>query len=463
MAEIVKTKALDGDGHEHVRPALFIDERLLDYVYVWSCSLGDYDTAYTYLSQLNRFIEYLINRSSQPFIKEAALKFWEKVSNKDLKDWQRIRMRANQLNKKKASFDTVRAEARTVLRFMSWVHDQGVSLLFEPKKKVILEKAQAEDGILRGIDTERREKEVIDYDLIEVPDPIKERSQSEDIEEEDLEIFVDDTLPNDHGWLPIDQFLITVDAFSDPVYEAMSYSAFHTGVRNFELMGFPTVTAGREFVCNPRELQKKLRNGEKEMLLRIPKGKGGNARTIPIDIESWLWIMSIWWPVREERKRKLMDKTGIELGIDQLWISKSLVPLYCNPLDDSDHKTAKDALSSAFYWISSNKANLNSTSVLHGFKANFYKLRHTFATLYVYEVMRENEIFDGGYWITNLSLRNDLMNRMGHKILKTTFEHYVEEAVILHSNTEGKGGVWYPAMNYIQHLEERSRLMSNAH
>lgn len=453
MVNIIKTVALDHDDEEHVRPALFIDEKLLDYVYIWSCTHADYDTASTYISHLYRFVNYLLNRTKRPFTEDRAFDFWTMVTNDDIKAWQRARMRDNQLNRKAANYHTVKKEAHTVVRFLHWVHGQGVSMLFNPITKTILERSQAEDDLLTGINTEAKEKKIVDYIDVDIPETIVERVEDDgDIDEEDLIIYIDDALSNDFGWLPIDQFTKVIDMFPDPVYKAMSCAGLHTGLRNFELMGIPTVTPGRTFVCNPRELREKLRNNETELSLKIPKGKGDSARTIPIDTETWLEIMSYWWPIREERKRRLKDKHGIDLRIDQLWISKSLVPLYCDPQNDSTHKKAKDALGKAFYWISLNENNPNRSAALYSFKANYYKLRHTYATLYVYEIMAEKNDFDGGHWVTNMWLRNDLMKRMGHKVLKTTFEHYVECAVLLHTNKEGRKA-FYPGKDYLQHLK----------
>lgn len=465
MIEIITLKASDEDGEIHIRPALFINEKLLDYVYVWSCTLKSFDTAYTYVSHLRRFARYLLTRTKQPFTEEGLYEFWSKVTAGDIKGWQRRRFEAHQNDRKKADYDTVRNEARTLVLFMDWLIQQGVALLYEPKHRVVQPKPVDKDDMLAGINTETTEREVIDYSDIEVSDPVVERNEDDDVDEEDLRIFVDDTLPNDRGWLTEDQFAEIISAFSDPVYKAMTYAGFHTGVRNFELMGFPTFNAGRDFVCNPRELRAKLRNGEETMHLRIPKGKGGEPRTIPIETEDWLDIMSLWWPIREERKRQLMDKKGIKLRHDQLWISKSLVPLYCDPNNDTNHKTAKAALCAAFYWISGNKANPNRLAVKHGFSANYYKLRHTFATLWVYEVMRNADEgrgnWDGSYWLAETSLKNDLRKRMGHKILKTTFEHYVEDAVIIHGATSGKQEVWYPGKGYLDHLKNVSAQQKN--
>ena len=456
MLEIIQTTAKDHDGIEYVRPGLFYDEKLLDLPYVWASRYPKYSTSEEYLKILRRFINYLFERPIGAFDIEKIFSFWTYVTAGDIRTWQQARAQERQATGRGASWDTVKGEAEIVAQFFGWAKEQGVPLLYSPKTQVVLQRSQAEDDLLKGMAAKRREKKVYDYEDINIPKPIDLDAKG-DIDDEDLYLFVAEELPNDSPVFSTSQLIKVVDLFFDPVYKAITYAGYHTGLRNHEALGIPTITAGLGFVCDPASLRKKLRDGKKEMILNV-EGKSKDPRKIPFEIKTWLEIMAYWWPIREQRKRKYKEETGKDLPAKVLWISKDLKPLYCDPENEPAHKGPKSSLQKAFYYVGNDKRNSKCTALQYGFRANYYKLRHTFATRFVYEAMTKTKDYKADNWISDIHLRNQLMKRMGHRVLSTTFENYVHEAALLHLEAQGKSATWFPERDFIDHLNNISKV-----
>ena len=389
----------------------------------------------------------MFSRPIKPFDEEGILVFWLYVTVDDIMAWQQSRMDERMASGKGAQWETVVREAEIVTQFLHFVSKSGERMLFNPRTRTVLTRAEAEDSMLKGMVAARKEKEVIDYEDIRIPRPIV---VEEDTDDEDLYPDNDQSLPNNFGYLPAYQIDLALELFADPVYVAISLVGQHTGLRNFEALGIPVMTAGRDFVSSPNMLRKMLRKGQKEMILNV-KGKGSNTREVPFDIETWLGIMEFWWPEFQRRKVLYTQTTGKDLPAKVLWINKQLKPLYCDPDNKSLHKDQLESLQKAFDYISQKKKGC--TVNAYGFKINYYKFRHTFATLFVYDAMKEKDNWDGAHWVRDLSIRNDLRKRMGHKLLSTTFEHYVESAIFLHLQEKGDAKRWFPdAMSHLDKI-----------
>jgi len=430
MFDIIKTNAIDHDSVQHIRPALVYTPamRILDYPYVWVCTFLEFSTADSYLHILRRLLMYLAERPVKPFDAEGLCKFWRYVTAGDIRAWQQFRLKTRRVKKGSASWETVTREAEIVVQFLHYVSKLGVTMLYSPTEKTVLTRTQAEDCMLKGIVDVRKAKKVLDYKDIRVAQPDYE-TEDYDVDEEESQL--DPSTNFDH--LLDHQIDLACSKFHDKVFEVITLAGLHTGLRNFEILGIPFRTAKGEFTSDPVALAKKLKAGKKTMELTI-KGKGSKTRTIPVCVETWMGIMKLWWPIYKVRK-KMFQKTGKELPLQVLWITKDLTPLYCDPNSKSTHEKPLEKMRKAFQYVSHIKDGC--TEKAYGFKFNYYKLRHTFATIYVYEVMKAKNNWDGAHWIAELSIKKDLMERMGHKILSTTFNHYVTCAVLLRSQELG--------------------------
>jgi hypothetical protein len=450
MFEIITTRATDTDGVKYTRPALvYIYKSLakvLDYPYVWACKFAEFNTAVEYLKILRRFVSYLLLRPSNHFDENGILDFWLYVTAGDIKAWQQSRTDELMASGKGAKWDTIVREAQIVTQFLHFVSKSGERMLYNPRTKTILARAVAEDSMLKGMVESRKEKEVIDYEDIRIPRPV---AGEEDADCNDLYPDDDTSLQNNFGYLPAFQIDLAMELFADPVYVAISFAGQHTGLRNFEVLGIPVMTAGHGFVSSPIMLRSKLRKGQEEMILNVT-GKGSNTRPIPFDVETWLAIMEFWWPEFEKRKKRYKETTGKELPANVLWITKGLKPLYCDPKNKPSHKVPLERLHSAFRYISQEKKVC--TKDAYGFKINYYKFRHTFATLYYYDAMKSADDWDGARWLKDISIREDLRKRMGHKLLTTTIENYVESAIFLHLQEKGNAKHWFP--DTMAHLDK---------
>lgn len=109
-----------------------------------------------------------------------------------------------------------------------------------------------------------------------------------------------------------------------------------------------------------------------------------------------------------------------------------------------------DSLQYAFYYIS--KTMKGGTEDTHGFSINYYKFRHTFATLFFYDAMEKADNWDGARWLSDMSIRNELRKRMGHSLLSTTIQNYVESAIFLHIQKNGDSKRWFP--DAMAHLDK---------
>jgi hypothetical protein len=446
MFKIITTEAPDHDGVNYTRPTLQYKGKVLDYPYVWACSFEEFNTSEEYLKILRRFAFYLLKRTINPFDENGIADFWLYVTAGDIKNWQQARMETLRTSKKGAKWNTVVREAEIVTQFLHFVSGRGESMNFRPNTKTILNRAEAEDSILSGMMPARKKKDVVDYKDIRIPRPIV---SEEDAESDDQYLDNDQLLENNFGYLPSFQIDLAIELFPDPVYVAISLAGQHTGLRDFEVLGIPVMTAGRTFVSSPIMLRRKLRSGHMEMILSV-KGKGSEPRNVPFDIETWLGIMDFWWPEFQDRKRRYKETTGTDLPASVLWITKQLEPIYCKPDNKPSHKGPLGKLQKAFYYISKKKRYC--TENAYGFRINYYKFRHTFATLFVYDAMEKSNDWDGARWVNDLAIREDLRKRMGHKLLSTTFRNYVESAIFLHHQRKGESKRWFP--DVMVHLEK---------
>lgn len=448
MFTIITTKATDADDVKYTRPALIYkkNSKVMDYPYIWACTFAEFNTAEEYLKILRRFANYLLTRANQPFDEKAILDFWLYATAGDIRSWQQLRVDNITLTKKGAKWETIEREAEIVTQFMLYVSKCGERMLFNPRSKTILSRTNAENSMLKGMVASRKQKDVAEYEDIRIPRPIVD---AEDTDYDD--IFPEEAmqLPNNFGYLPAFQIDMALGLFSDPVYVAISLAGLHTGLRNFEALGIPAMTAGLGFVSSPGMLRKKLRGGHVEMNLNV-KGKGSKTRSVPIDIETWLGIMEFWWPEYESRKRQYKEKTGKDLPARVLWITKQLEPLYCDPENKTLHKIPLDRMQKAFYYIS--KKMKGCTEYTHGFSFNYYKFRHTFATLFFYDAMEKADNLDGARWLSDMSIRNELRERMGHSLLSTTIQNYVESAIFLHLQKTVDAKRWFP--DAMAHLDK---------
>ena len=453
MFEIITTHATNHEGVKYTRPALVYKpkSKVLDHPYVWACKFAEFNTSEEYLKILRRFVVYLMTRPCNPFDEKGILDFWRFVTAGDIQVWQQSRMEEAMANGKGDKWDTIAREAKIVTQFLYSVSNAGESMIFHPRTKTILSRAEAENSVHEG----RGKKVAVDYEDIQIPRPI---ISVEDVDHDDLYPDDDQSLPNNFGYLPSFQIVLAMELFADPVYEAISLAGYHTGLRNFEALAIPVMTAGRTFVSSPTMLKNKLREGHTEMILKV-KGKGSKPRKVPFDIATWLGIMEIWWPEFQDRKRRYKETTGKDLPAKVLWINKQLKPLYCDPDDKTSHKSSLSCLQKAYYYISKTKNGC--TEITSGFRINFYKFRHTFATLFIYDAMKKSNDWDGARWLMDMSIRDELRERMGHKLLSTTFKHYVDSAIFLHLHETGNAKRWFP--DPMAHLERvnRSRALRN--
>jgi len=452
MFKIVKTTTVGPNSVRYVRPALVYEplEKVLTYPYVWACNAVEYSTAEERLKVLRRFATYLMQRPTRAFDEGGILEFWQYVTAGDIQAWQQARNDERLATGKGARWDTIQREAELVVQFLKYVADSGVTLNFEPTTKIVLTNAQANDSMLKGMVDRRKEREVVDYKDIRIPRP--EVGDEYDVDDyPDSSIELDPAINFDY--LPMEQLRVVLELFPDKVYEAITLTGLHTGMRNFEILGIPVMTADRGFVSSPEMLRKKLREGCKEMYLRV-EGKGSKTRTVPFDIASWLLIMEVWWPEYQHRRRRFREVTGTDLPGRELWITKDLEQLYCDPRMKSMHKERKSKLTKAFYYISGHKGNPRRTELVYGFSANYYKIRHTFATRFFYDAMSKTGNWNGDHWIRDMSIRNELRERMGHKSLLTTLEHYIETAIQWHERETPGSGRWHP--NIAEYLDKRA-------
>ena len=453
MLKIITTEAKDHDGLKHTRPTLVYEGkvlRVLDYPYVWACSFVEFNTSEEYTKILRRFAIFMLRRPVKPFDEDTILDFWLYVTAGDIKAWQQFRVDERIISGKGAQWDTIVREAEIVTQFLYFVSKSGERMLFNPRAKAALTRAVAEDSMLRGMVAARKVTEVIDYEDIRIPLPVAgERDASDD------DLYHDDypILQNNFGYLPSFQIDLAMELFVDPLYVAISLAGMHTGLRDFEVLGIPVMTAGLKFASSPSMLRNMLRKGQDEMMLEV-RGKGSKIREVPFDVRTWLSIMEFWWPEFDRRKRHYKETTGKDLPAKVLWINKQLQPIYCDPESKPSHKKSLEKLQKAFYYISRKKKGC--TEKAYGFRINYYKFRHTFATLFVYEAMKKANDWNGARWVSDLSIRNDLRKRMGHKLLSTTFENYVESAIFLHCQENGEAKRWFP--DAMAHLDKLIKL-----
>ena len=453
MFKIVDIEARDSDNIRHLRPGIVYEplERVLDLPYAWVCSIGEYRSAETYAGIIRRFINYLLSRPIDPFDEKIIQNFWTYVTASDIRKWQQYRRDKLLTNKKGASHETIKKEAETLVQFLLYAHESGEKMLYNPKIKNVIIKTRFQDDFLEGIRSPTKERQKIDYSDIHLPEEID--TESNDDLQEDF-----DYLPNNYSYLPPHQINLALELFKDEVYQCISLAALHTGLRNFELLGIPVMTAGLGFVCNPIQLKARLDRGETTQILNV-KGKGSKIREdgIPFDIETWLEIMNIWWPVYNFRKNQYEANHG-ELNPNVLWITKSLTPLYCPPNDKSKHKKPLSILGRAFNYVSSDQRNENNTSLSYGFRFNYYKFRHTFATSFCYEAMNTADNWDSEYWFKDITLRNELRKRMGHAKFGTTISNYISSAIEAHHLICGGDTRLHPPIG--NHLAQVARNVS---
>jgi len=130
--------------------------------------------------------------------------------------------------------------------------------------------------------------------------------------------------------------------------------------------------------------------------------------------------MEVWEPFRDARK-KLYKKNhgGKEPGLEILWFDKRGDPIYCPPGNTRLHAKPSRKLDSAFRHVSRKLRDKL------GCKVTYYCWRATYATNFVIEIIRAHPERSDADLLNDLSARQDLANKMGHKDEKTTWRHYI--------------------------------------
>lgn len=444
--QIEKIDARFEDAH-FVRPLLVYEpwKYLLDWPQEWVIEeFQEYKTSLTNVEKLQSFANYLATRAVGKFGEEKKLvRFWEYVMISDLDAWVTYRVEKKFREKRVSPKpSTVNSDAKVITRFMDWIKKKQVVCRWDGGKKAVL-RAEKAEHMLKGM-VAPKFKETSSYrpgvsQMRDSNDPRQHRVSPSAISKK--------SQSSTNEYLANDNVKIMINHFPDEVFKFISCTTYITGLRDFEVLSVPRLREDCLFTAVPSEIRKLIAGGDENLVLQVT-GKGKKKRPVKFAAKAWCQIMTKWMPIFEARAKLYKEKYKEDVPLEILWLNKIGDPIFADPLDDTTHKNETKKLINAVAYIARDeRCKGGILEPLFGHKLDFYCLRHSFATNRVLKIMEETENDKEGnvvnkkmpdYYILNASLRRDLADQMGHDEITTTFAHYVDNAVIIKRNRDGK-------------------------
>lgn len=441
---MIKLITIDGEykGVPLYHPGLVYEptERVMNMATLWASTIRNSGTAKKYLKSVQAFCRHYERRiGDKEKAAEILPQFERYVHRDDIKLWMADRVkRRNQEGVEAPKDSTIEGEAVDVGRFLDWAKTElrksDIDIPYvESEKKVKVIHLKKDKNFLAGVkDTIKVEQADHGLHISGKPTPgIRPKVMAKRIQK------------NGHAYLTDNEVRIFLTSFPDPVWTFAGLTAYHTGLRTHEVLAVPRFAPYKEkgdfFTADPTLLRQLKAKGKKEIKLEV-YGKGEKVRDVIFDIEEWLYIMELYEPYYQERKKIFEAKAGRKLEHHELWLSKpskkaKKMVQYCLPGDQAHYDKYLQPLRSAVGYVK-DKYNLVEE---FGHQVDFYCLRHTYATNVISKAfkkhpdLREKAERNPDLLLKDIRIRTFLEQQLGHEDFETTLKHYIDNVVATQS------------------------------
>ncbi|MGK0159405.1 site-specific integrase [Pseudomonas mosselii] len=357
-------------------------------LFLYSTTRASKKTSSKYAGIISMFYRYLSRTDEFKGIHPSQYHLFTR--NKHVKRWQGSR-EMERVAKGSASptTQTIFQDAKLLMNYFRWLGDAGFNPGIEVKLKTWIppyksSRYQAYISL--------KAKNVIDTTSIEVLD--KESRQS--------------TI---RTLITPQEITQLAESYSDPVYAAMLIFAVATAMRPMDLCRFPYYGTGVNAHIGPHD---SMEFNEPSVSYTIFNSKGKKTRTIQIHKDALRDVEEMYIkPLYAARAKKYKEHYGERPPLSILFLTKDGHPV----TPDSIAQRTTAAKKKARERNPNLRANLK-----------FYDARDWWPTQFLIRNFGEEIHNDGIY---NLSVAQLLQDQMGHKFLRTTFEHYVDLARII--------------------------------
>ncbi|WP_010212479.1 site-specific integrase [Pseudomonas sp. R81] len=354
-------------------------------IFLYSKTRASKKTSSRYASIISMFYRYLSTTDDLKLIHPSQYHLF--AQNKHVKRWQGDReIKRVKAASSSPSTETIFDEAKLLMNYFRWLGDAG----FNPGIKVKLKtwippyKSSRYQAYIS-----LKAKDVIDTTSIEVLD--KESRQSA------IRTLI---TPQEINQL--------ADSYTDPVYAAMLIFAVATAMRPMDLCRFPYYGNDKNSHIGPYS---SMQFSEPNVSYTVFKSKRNKMRTILIHKDALRDVEDMYIkPLYAARAKKYEENYGEKPPLSILFLTKDGHPV----TPDSIAQRTTAAKKKARERNPNLRANLK-----------FYDARDWWPTQYLIRNFGE-EIHNEG--IYNLAVAQVLQDQMGHKFLRTTFDHYIDMA-----------------------------------
>ncbi|ORL48573.1 hypothetical protein, partial [Pseudomonas putida] len=357
-------------------------------LFLYSTTRASKKTSSRYASIISMFYRYL--SSTDDFEATHPSQYHLFARNKHVKRWQTKReMERVAKGSPSPTTETIFNDAKLLMNYFRWLGDAGFSPGIEVKLKSWIppyksSRYQAYVAL--------KATNVIDTTSIEVLDKESRHSTIRTL-------------------ITPQEITQLAESYSDPVYAAMLIFAVATAMRPMDLCRFPYYGTGVNAHIGPHN---SMEFNEPTVNYTIFNSKRKKTREILIHKDALRDIQEMYIePLYAARAKKYREHYGEKPPLSILFLTKDGHPV----TPDSIAQRTTAAKKKARERNPSLRANLK-----------FYDARDWWPTQYLIRNFGE-EIFSGE--IYNLAVAQVLQNQMGHKFLRTTFEHYVDLARVI--------------------------------
>lgn len=345
-------------------------------------------TSSRFASVISMFYRYL--STTDDFREIHPSQYHLFARNKHVKRWQSSRETERVANDSASpTTETIFGEAKLLMNYFRWLGDAGFNPGIEVKLKTWIppyknSRYQAYISL--------KAKNVIDTTSIDVLD--KESRQST------IRALI---TPQEINQL--------ATSYSDPVYAAMLLFAVATAMRPMDLCRFPYYGNHENAHIGPFS---SMQFNEPNVNYTIYNSKGKKTRTILVHRDALRDVEEMYIkPLYAARAKKYEKNYGVKPPLSLLFLTKDGHPV--TPDTIAQRTTA-----------AKKKARALNPKLRKNLK--FYDARDWWPTQYLIRNFGE-DIHNADLY--NLSVAQVLQDQMGHKFLRTTFDHYIDMARII--------------------------------
>lgn len=360
-------------------------------LFIHAHALRSIETSNRYSGVIAQFYRFLSTEKKYTNVSVAT--YHVLTDNRDIKRWQVVRQ-ISRVKKQKTSpsSSTIFDDAKIVLTFFDWMHEQG----YPNCVNVIHKTWQANFKTNRMLNYVRNKARIsIDSKNIEVLD--KESRQRKR-----------------HSLITDYEIKALIESYDDPVYSTLFKLSLGTAMRPMDLCKFPYIGNGANRHIMPYSSMDHAQARTVDYLVKDSKGK--KSRTIKITLKDLKMLEDDYIrPHYAHRARLYEKKFGRKCPPTLLFLNRQGLPVSAAKISSRTNDAKNVAL----------KRHPDFRE-----KVKFYDARHWWPTMFLIKFFK-GAILTESADALNLAAAEVLSNQMGHEDISTTYKYYIDMARLI--------------------------------